>query len=139
VRECRTICYMKPSLSTTWVRLLPMLAISMGCGHPVQRTLEGRWLGEAVENFQDSQLAAATGWARGLSFEFAGSTVTVAIPAEEARTGRYAVSSVHESDVRLAFTSKDGKTSTALFKLDNERSIRWVLGQGRAVVLRRDR
>jgi hypothetical protein len=101
--------------------------------------LEGRWLGEGVENFGDSQLAAATGWARGLSFEFAGSNVTVAVPAEEARTGRYQVGSVHESDVRLNFTSKDGKTSTALFKLDNDHSIRWMLGQGRAVVLRRDR
>jgi len=118
---------------------LLMLAISTGCGHPVQRSLEGRWLGEAVENFQDSQLAAATGWARGLSFEFAGSSVTVAVPAEEARTGRYQVSSVHESDVRLAFTTKDGKSSTALFKLDNNHSIRWMLGQGRSVVLRRDR
>jgi hypothetical protein len=46
---------------------------------------------------------------------------------------------VHESDVRLSFTSKEGKTSSALFKLDNERSIRWMLGEGRAVVLRRDR
>ena len=129
---------------TTWrglrlLPILPMLAISTGCGHPVQRSLEGRWLGDAVENFQDSQLAAATGWARGRSFEFAGSSVTVAVPAEESRTGRYQVSSVHESDVRLAFTTKDGKSSTALFKLDNDHSIRWMLGQGRAVVLRRDR
>ena len=119
--------------------LLPTFVISTGCGHPVQRSLEGRWLGEAVENFQDSQLAAATGWARGLSFEFAGSNVTVAVPAEEARTGRYQVSSVHESDVRLAFTTKEGKTTTALFKLDNDHSIRWMLGEGRSVVLRRDR
>lgn len=130
---------MKNPLTSPLVMLLPTLAISMGCGHPVQRSLEGRWLGEAVENFQDSQLAAATGWARGLSFEFAGSSVTVAIPAEEARTGRYAVSSVHQSDVRLSFTGKDGKASSALFKLDNDHSIRWMLGQGRAVVLRRDR
>jgi hypothetical protein len=118
--------------------VLPILAISTGCGHPVQRSLEGRWLGEAVENFQDSQLAAATGWARGLSFEFAGSSVTVAVPAEEPRTGRYQVSSVHESDVRLAITTKEGKSTTALFKLDNDHSMRWMLGQGRSVVLRRD-
>jgi len=116
-----------------------LLAFSVGCGHPVQRSLEGRWLGESVENFQDSQLAAATGWARGLSFEFAGSNVTVAVPAEEPRSGRYSVSSVHESDVRLSFTAKDGKTSTAAFKLDSDHSMRWMLGQGRAVVLRRDR
>lgn len=116
-----------------------ILAISTGCGHPVQRSLEGRWLGETVENFQDTQLVAATGWARGLSFEFAGSNVTVAVPAEEPRAGRYQVSSVHGADVRLAFTSKEGKASTALFKLDDNHSMRWVLGQGRAVVLRRDR
>ncbi len=122
------------------LRHLPiLLVVSAGCGHPVQRSLEGRWLGETVENFQDSHLPAATGWARGLSFEFAGSNVTVAVPAEEPRSGRYAVSSVHESDVRLAFTGKDGKTSSALFKLDSDHSMRWMLGQGRAVVLRRDR
>ena len=137
--ECRTICHMKAIRGLPLLPVLPILAITVGCGHPVQRSLEGRWLGEAVENFQDSQLAAATGWARGLSFEFAGSNVTVAVPAEEARTGRYQVSSVHEADVRLAFTAKDGKTSTALFKLDNDRSIRWMLGDGRSVVLRRDR
>jgi hypothetical protein len=130
---------MKAPHSLGLLALLPALAISTGCGHPVQRSLEGRWLGESVENFQDSQLAAATGWVRGLSFEFAGSSVTVAVPAEEARSGRYKVSSVHESDVRLAFTTKDGKASTALFKLDSDHSIRWMLGQGRAVVLRRDR
>lgn len=122
------------------LRYLPLtLIISAACGHPVQRSLEGRWLGEAVENFQDSQLAAATGWARGVSFEFAGSSATVAVPAEEPRSGRYSVASVHESDVRLAFTAKDGKTSTASFKLDSDHSIRWMLGQGRAVVLHRDR
>src|SRR6188768_472608 len=130
---------MKRPFGLSLLPLLPILAISTGCGHPVQRSLEGRWLGEAVENFQDSQLAAATGWARGLSFEFAGSSVTVAVPAEEARTGRYQVSSVHESDVRLAVTNKEGKSTSVLLKLDSDRSMRWMLGQGRSVVLRRDR
>lgn len=105
----------------------------------MQRSLEGRWLGEAVENFHDSQLAAATGWARGLSFEFAGSNVTVAVPAEEPRTGRYQVSSVHQSDVRLSVTSKDGKATPVVLKLDSDHSVRWMLGQGRSVVLRRER
>lgn len=130
---------MKPVRALTLVPILPILAISTGCGHPVQRSLEGRWLGDSVENFQDSQLAAATGWARGLSFEFAGSNMTVAVPAEEPRAGRYKVSSVHESDVRLAVTSKDGKPSSLVLKLDSDRSMRWMLGQGRSVVLRRDR
>lgn len=130
---------MKPVRALTLVPIVQMLFISTGCGHPVQRSLEGRWLGDSVENFDDSQLAAATGWARGLSFEFAGSNVTVAVPAEEPRTGRYQVSSVHESDVRLGVTSKEGKTSTVALKLDGDHAMRWMLGQGRAVVLRRDR
>jgi hypothetical protein len=121
------------------LKIVPIFVISTGCGHPVQRSLEGRWLGDTVENFQDTQLAAATGWARGLSFEFAGSNVTVAVPAEEPRSGRYKVNSVHQSDVRLSITGKDGKASTAVFKLDSDHSMRWMLGQGRSVVLRRER
>ena len=39
----------------------------------------------------------------------------------------------------VTFTSKEGKTTTALFKLDNDHSIRWMLGESRSVVLRRDR
>ncbi len=130
---------MKTTRGLTLLPLLPMLVISTGCGHPVQRSLEGRWLGEAVENFQETQLAAATGWARGLSFEFAGSNVTVAVPAEEPRSGRYQVKSVHESDVRLSVTTKEGKSTPIVLKLDSDHSMRWMLGQGRSVVLRRDR
>ncbi len=63
----------------------------------------------------------------------------MAVPAEEPRSGRYQVSSVHESDVRLAISSKEGKSSTISLKLDSDHSLRWMLGQGRAVVLRRDR
>src|SRR5690242_13087360 len=68
----------------------------LGCNHPVQRTLEGRWMGESVENFDDEVAAAANGWARGTSLEFAGSELTVAIPAEEPRTAHYDVVSVHQ-------------------------------------------
>jgi hypothetical protein len=108
------------------------------CGHPVQKKLEGRWLGDAVENFDDSHVAAATGWAKGTSLEFAGSTVTVSIPAEEPRSGKYKVARVRDTDVELAVVREDGRTDKARFKLDDEHSIRWMLGDGRAVVLRRD-
>jgi hypothetical protein len=109
-----------------------------GCGHPVQKKLEGRWLGDSVENFDDGHVAAATGWAKGTSLEFAGSTLTVSIPAEEPRSGKYKVARVHNSDVELAVMRDDGRTDKARFKLDDEHSIRWMLGDGRSVVLRRD-
>ena len=109
-----------------------------GCGNPVQRRLEGRWLGESVENFDAKDVAAATGWARGLSLEFAGTRLTVAVPAEEPRTGKYKVASVHENDVQLAVTRLDGAVDTASLKLDDERSLRFMIGDTRAIVLRRE-
>ena len=118
--------------------LLTGALVLAGCGNPVQRKLEGRWLGESVENFDAKDMAAATGWARGLSLEFSGTKLTVAVPAEEPRTGKYKVSSVHENDVQLAVTRADGVVDNASFKLDDERSLRFMLGDNRAVVLRRE-
>ena len=109
-----------------------------GCGNPVQRKLEGRWLGESVENFDAKEVAAATGWARGLSLEFSGTRLTVAVPAEEPRTGKYKVASVRENDVELAVTRLDGAVDTANLKLDDERSLRFMIGDTRAIVLRRE-
>src|SRR3954462_781139 len=109
-----------------------------GCGNPVQRKLEGRWLGESVENFDAKDVAAATGWARGRSLEFSGTRLTVAVPAEEPRTGKYKVASVHENDVELAVTRVDGAVDTASLKLDDERSLRFMIGDPRAIVLRRE-
>ena len=109
-----------------------------GCGNPVQRKLEGRWLGESVENFDAKDMAAATGWARGLSLEFSGTKLTVAIPAEEPRVGKYKVASVNDNDVQLAVTRADGAVDNPSFKLDDERSLRFMIGDNRAVVLRRE-
>jgi hypothetical protein len=117
------------------------LALSLtaaGCGHPVQRQLEGRWFGEAIENFTPAELSAVTGWAKGLSFEFSGAAMTVAIPAEEPRTGAYRVASVNHNDVRLTVERKDGKKDNMRLKIDDDRSLRWMLDDTRAIVLRRE-
>jgi hypothetical protein len=115
-----------------------LIAFTTGCGHPVQKKLEGRWLGDGVENFDDDAVASATGWAKGSSMEFAGSTLTVTIPAEEPRSGKYKVVSVHEGDVELSIQRRDGAVDRVRFKLDDERSMRWMLDNGRAVVMRRE-
>jgi hypothetical protein len=129
---------LKPSKGALVGLMLLLAAPGTGCGHPVQNKLEGRWLGDSVENFDDDAVASATGWAKGASMEFAGSTVTVTIPAEEPRSGKYKVVSVHEGDVELAISRRDGSVDKVRFKLDDERSMRWVLDDGRAVVLRRE-
>jgi hypothetical protein len=122
-----------------WVGPLALLALgAVGCAHPVQKQLDGRWLGQSVENFDDEHVALATGWAKGTSFEFAGSSVTVAIPAEDPRTGSYEVARVDRNDVYLAIRRPDGAVDKALFRLDDEHSIRWMLGDGRSLVLNRE-
>ncbi|HEY2408411.1 MAG TPA: hypothetical protein VGI10_20530 [Polyangiaceae bacterium] len=124
--------------SCAWL-LASLVSLGLiGCGHPVQQKLEGRWLGEAVENFDQKDMAAATGWARGLSLEFAGSRLTVAVPAEEPRTGKYAVQSVRENDVELAVTRQDGSVDKASLKLDDDRNMRFLVGDTKAIVLRRE-
>lgn len=110
----------------------------VGCGHPVQRQLEGTWHGDAVENFEDRELARATGWAKGLRFTFSGSKMSVSIAAEEERSGSYRVRSVHNSDVVLAVKKADGSEDVARLKLDDDNAIRWMLGDSRSVVLRRE-
>jgi hypothetical protein len=128
------------SRRTPWVRLsvaFGVLLTTAACGHPVQKKLEGRWLGDSVENFDDGDVASATGWAKGTSLEFTGATLTVVIPAEEPRSGKYKVVKVHDTDVELAVTRDDGRTDKAVLKLDDDHSMRWVLSGGRAVVMRR--
>ncbi len=123
---------------------LSLLAVALsasglaGCGNPVQRQLEGRWLGDSVDRFEQRELSRATGWAKGVSFEFTGEKVTVTIPAEEPRSATYRVASVHASDVRLAVVRPDGKTDPLHLRIDDERSVRWMLDGSHAIVLRRD-
>ena len=112
--------------------------VTVACGHPVQRQLEGTWHGDSVENFDDRDLARATGWAKSLRFTFSGSRINVSIAAEEDRAGTFSVRSVRASDVLLVVKRPDGKEDVTHLKLDNEHSIRWMLGESRSVVLRRE-
>jgi hypothetical protein len=125
------------SLSKT-LSLLVLALAAPACGHPVKRQLEGRWFGEAVENFEQRELSSATGWARGVSFEFAGETLTVSVPAEEPRTAPYQIASVQRNDVRLSIQRATGEKDSVRFRLDDERSMRWMLDDHHAVVLRRE-
>lgn len=110
----------------------------VGCSHPLSQKLEGRWFGQRVEQFDSKDIAVATGWVRGTSFEFSGDSVTVTIPAEAPRTGRYRVESAHEGQVVLAIVDEDEARHRARFTLDDEHLMRWHLDDRRAVVLRRE-
>jgi hypothetical protein len=117
---------------------LLVAVLASGCGHPIQRQLEGSWHGDAVENFDDRDLARATGWAKSLRFTFSGTKMSVSVAAEEERSGKYRVQSVRNSDVVLAVKRTDGNEDVTRLKLDDDQAIRWLIGDSRAVVLRRE-
>lgn len=109
----------------------------VSCAHPAARRLQGEWVGEGVENVDLSQLAVATGWARGLRFEFAGSRATVTIPTELPRSGPFKVMNASERSVTIAIERPDHVQDIATFALDTATTIRWQIGEGRSVLFRR--
>lgn len=112
-------------------------ALSVGCAHPAQKKLEGRWQGDTVENVDDEIRAVATGWARGTLLEFAGSTVTITLPAEDPRSADYAIVAEEGSAITVAIQGRAGEEKTRFF-VDSEKSLRWDIGDGRAIVMRRE-
>lgn len=113
------------------------LAALLNCTHPAARRLQGEWVGEGVENVDLSQLAMVTGWARGLRFEFNGSTATVTVPSERSRTGAFRVLRATDTTVTVGIERPDHQVDVATFTLDTARTLRWQIGEGRSIVFRR--
>ncbi len=109
----------------------------VSCAHPAARRLQGEWVGEGVENVDLNQLAVATGWARGLRFEFEGSQATVTIPTELPRSGPFKVMNASERTVTIAIERPDHAQDVATFALDTASTMRWQIGEGRSVLFRR--
>jgi hypothetical protein len=113
-----------------------VLTLVSGCAHPAERALQGVWLGQSVENFDEGEIPAATGWARGTQFEFKGTRLTVTVPAEEPRTGTYRLSAIQDRHVTLTILDRQGDLSEMELIVDDASSLRWVLEEGRTMVLR---
>jgi hypothetical protein len=114
------------------------LAIGLvGCSGSYVDKLEGRWFGESLVNVQTDQLAQATAWARGTSFEFSGSHVTVTIPTEMPRVAPFEVVEGRDQDVTIAVLRPDGQRDIARFQLVEPGVMRWDIGERRAIVMRR--
>lgn len=107
------------------------------CSHPAERALQGRWYGESVENFDETSLAAATGWARGTIIEIEGKRMKVTVPAQAPRTGVFELAAIEERRVKLNVLDSQGDSSEVDFIVDDTESIRWVLEEGRTVVLKK--
>ncbi len=113
------------------------LPVVTGCEKTPKDKLQGRWLGEGLENVPEAQSAKALGWVKGTAFEFSGGKVTVTIPAESPRTGTFRIGKVEGDRVSLSFLREEGGKDEAIFRFVGENSLRWELGAGREVLLTR--
>ncbi|MBW2524099.1 MAG: hypothetical protein JRI23_07985 [Deltaproteobacteria bacterium] len=121
--------------------LVPLLLAAVpwlaGCETSPKDRLQGRWVGQEVEHFAAEQARRASGWARGATFEFRGNRVTVGIPTERPRQGTYRITAASPDELRISFVRPHGPQDEATFRFDGDDVLRWMLGDGRAIVLRR--
>jgi hypothetical protein len=117
---------------------LSALLGALGCGHPVQRQLQGRWFGETIENVPADQIAITTAWARGTTFEFTGSNVTVTVPAQNPRTAPYQIVKATRRGATLAFQGANGASNQAALSFDADDLMRLHVNDRQAIVLRRE-
>lgn len=119
----------------TALALVIALLAAAGCSKTPRDRLQGRWFGESIENVPADQVAKATGWVKGTAIEFKGSKVTVTLPAETPRSGTFKVTKAEGDRVTVAFLRPEGGLDQAEFEFATDHTLRWDIGEGRAIVL----
>jgi hypothetical protein len=119
----------------TALALALMLPSVAGCEKSPKDKLQGRWLGESIENVPSAQLTKSTGWVKGTAIEFAGNKVTVTIPAETPRTGTFKVAKAEGDGLLVSFLRDEGGHDEAEMKLVGDQTLRWRIGDGREIVM----
>ena len=116
---------------------LPLLLCLSGCSKGPQERLQGKWVGTSIDNIPPDQEARAAGWVKATSFEFKGSKVTVAVPAEEPRTGDYKISRVNGNRVTLQVLRTNGEADDTTLVLAGEKTLKWEIGNDRTITFQR--
>ncbi len=120
---------------TTALALAITLPVVAGCEKSPKDKLQGRWLGESIENVPSAQLTKSTGWVKGTAIEFQGNKVTVTIPAETPRTGTFKVARAANEGLLVSFVRDEGGHDEAEMKLVGDQTLRWSIGDGREIVM----
>ena len=113
--------------------LITIAAVGLGCSKGPQDKLAGQWVGESIDNIPPDQEGRANGWVRATTLEFRGDKLTVAIPAEEPRTGSYKVARVNGNRIAVEVSRPNGEHDEATFVLGAENQMKWEIGNERTV------
>jgi hypothetical protein len=125
------------------VKLALALALTLpamtGCEKSPKDKLQGRWLGESIENVPVAQVQKTTGWVKGTAIEFNGNKVTVTIPAESPRTGTFKVTRKEGDTLLVSFLRDEGGRDEAEIALVSDHQLKWRIGDGREIVMAKAR
>lgn len=115
-----------------------LLAIpAAGCTASPKDRLQGKWVGERVDSFRSDQAKRAEGWAGATMLEFDGSRVTVTIPAESPRQGTFTIARASKDEVAVQFLRPHGSHDLVTFRWEGDDHLRWLLGDGRSVLMKK--
>ena len=115
---------------------LATLFAAAGCGGGPADKLEGKWVGDRIDNVSAEQVARATAWVKATTLEFAGDKLTVTIPTEQARNGTFKIAKVDGDKVVLSVHRKDSQTrDETTLTLQGDKTLRWDIGQNREITL----
>lgn len=120
--------------ATVW--LLALAFGSVACASP-ERALAGSWAGHNVESLDGSLSAARAGWAKGTSLSFSGSRITITLPGEPPRSGRYQVVAEDDGELELEVEGHSGHIDRTRLTLETDDLLRWHLDNVHTLVLRR--
>jgi hypothetical protein len=108
----------------------------LACGGGPADKLEGKWVGERIDNVSAEQVARATAWVKATTLEFAGDKLTVTIPSESARKGTFKVAKVDGDKLVLSVHRKESATrDETTFTMQGDKTLRWEIGQSREITL----
>jgi hypothetical protein len=112
--------------------LLPLLAALVAC-HGGSPRLEGRWRGVRAEGVPPEATSAANAFAASLELDVKGDAITVTT-AKDRQSGRYKV--VKEDKMTLVITTdKDGAAEPQTFTFVDDKTLKWAVLEGRAIVM----
>ena len=124
-------------VSTLIIGVLGLVGLA-GCEKSPRDKLQGKWVGDSVAAVRPDQQGRADGWVRGTRVEFAANRVTVAIPAESARTGTFTIAKVTNNEMDLVFKRLEGVEDKSRMRFTEDGRLAWTLAGGTEILLRRE-
>ena len=112
-----------------------VLGLLLGCGHGSKR-LSGHWRGVRAEGVSPEVQTAANAFAGKMSIDVTGDVIVVTT-ATDKQSGHYKTTTDEKRKVVIV-TDKDGANDPQTFFLPDDKTLKWMVDEGKAIVFTKD-